>query len=296
MPGDGNTAVRSTTRSEIADYRQIDPCPFQRNLNTVLIRFLLSLILLAILAPLRAQDEPVHMRPEFPLIFPLAQNGNNVTVKFPVLINPTTVLKPGMVLRVVYVLTSVNVDGSTDLVIAHKGNLEQSYARDPSAGEEGTKLPPEVAHEIEGYRRTVWQVPHNFVLAMAQMPTDTMHLIYSPTEKNQNQNLHDERFSFFDGLFVGMPNGKVTVLAVEKESKADKAGIKAGDEIVSVGGASTQNDLAIFSAAYSAAKTTAKENEVASYPMTLRSEGKAETWTANILLPTKIKNGLMNGF
>jgi len=32
----------------------------------------------------------------------------------------------GMVLRVMYVLTSVNVDGSTDLVIAHKGNLEQS--------------------------------------------------------------------------------------------------------------------------------------------------------------------------
>ena len=25
----------------------------------------------------------------------------------------------------------------------------------------------------------------------------------------------DERFSFFDGLFIGQPNGKVTVIAVE---------------------------------------------------------------------------------
>jgi hypothetical protein len=54
--------------------------------------------------------------------------------------------------------------------------------------------------------------------------------------------------------------------------------------------------LAVFAAAYSAAKKTAKDNEVDSYPMTLRSEGKADAWTANISLPTRIKGGLMNGF
>jgi predicted metalloprotease with PDZ domain len=172
--------------------------------------------------------------------------------------------------------------------------MEQSYARSAGGSDEGPKLPPEVAHEIEGYRRTVWEVPNNFILAMAQYPTDAMHLIYSPTGKNQD--LDDEHFSFFDGLLVGLPNGKVTVLAVEKESKAEKAGIKAGDEIVSVGGASTQNDLAAFAAAYSTAKKTAKENEVDSYPMTLRSEGKAETRTVNIPLPPKLKSGLMDGF
>jgi hypothetical protein len=274
--------------------QQIDPCSFPRNLGSVLIRFWLALILIAIIAPLRAQDEPVHMRPEFPLIFPLTQNGKDVTVKFPVLINPTTVIKPGMVLRVLYILAD-NGQGSSDLVLAHKGNMEQAYARDPSAssGEKST-IPPEVAHEIEGYRRTVWQVSNNFILAMAQYPTDTMHLIYSPTGKNQD--LHDERFSFFDGLLVGLPNGKVTVIAVEKESYAEHAGIKAGDEIVSVGGASTQNDLAAFSAAYSAAKKAAKENEVGSYAMTIRSTGGTEARQVNVPLPPKIKSGLMDGF
>jgi hypothetical protein len=259
----------------------------------VLHRFCLFLVILAILAPLRGQDEPVHMRPEFPLIFPLAQNGNDVTVKFPVLINPTTVLKPGMVLRTMYIL-STNAEGSSDLALAHKGNMEQAFSRPASSSSDQPKLPPELAHEIEGYRRTIWQVPNNFVLAMAQYPTDSMHLIYSPTGKNQD--LDDARFSFFDGLLVGLPNGKVTVLAVEKESKAEKAGIKAGDEIVSVGGASTQNDLTAFAAAYAAAKKTAKENEVDSYPVTLRSEGKTETQTVNIALPPKIKGGLMDGF
>jgi len=261
----------------------------------VLHRFCFFLILLAILAPLRGQDQPIHMRPEFPLIFPLAQNGKDVTVKFPVLINPTTVLKPGMVLRTIYILTTANVDGSTDLVLAHKGTMEQAYARDPAAGSgPQSTLPPEVAHEIEGYRRTVWQVSHNFVMAMAQYPTDIMHLIYAPTDKNQD--LNDERFNFFDGLFVGLPDGKVTVLAVEIDSKAEKAGIKAGDEIVSVGGISTQNDLATFAGAYSSAKKAATENEAVSYPMTLRSEGNAATRTVNIPMPQKIKSGLMDGF
>jgi len=259
----------------------------------VLIRFWLFLILLTIIAPLRGQDEPIHMRPEFPLIFPLTQSGKDVTVKFPVLINPTTVLKPGMVLRTLYIL-STNVEGSTDLVLAHKGNAEQAYSRQSPTDSDKPKLPPALAHEIEGYRRTVWQVPNNFVLAMAQYPTDVMHLIYSPTGKNQD--LNDERFNFFDGLMVGLPNGKVTVLAVEKESKAEKAGIKAGDEVVSVGGISTQNDLSTFAGAYASAKKSATDNEVESYPMSIRSEGSTETRTVNIAMPPKIKGGLMDGF
>jgi hypothetical protein len=260
----------------------------------VLIRLWLSLFLLAIFAPLRGQDEPIHMTPEFPLIFPLAQNGKDVTVKFPVLINPTTVLKPGMVLRVMYILSSTNADGSSDLALAHKGDQDAAYSRSSSSSSDAPQLPPEVAHEIEGYRRTVWEVSNNFILAMAQYPTDAMHLIYSPTGKNQD--LDDERFSFFDGLLVGLPNGKVTVLAVEKESKADKAGIKAGDEIVSVGGIPTQNDLTAFSAAYAGAKKIATENEVPTYPMTIRSAGGAEARQVSIAMPPRIKSGLMDGF
>jgi membrane-associated protease RseP (regulator of RpoE activity) len=274
--------------------QQIDPCPFKRNLGLVLIRFCLPLIFLAIIAPLRGQDEPIHMTPEFPLIFPLVQNGRNVTVKFPVLINPTAVLKPGMVLRVMYILNSVNADGSSDLVLAHKGDMDEAYSRSSSSGSDDPKMPPEIAHEIEGYRRTVWEVSNNFVLAMAQYPTVAMHLIYSPTGKNRD--LDDERFSFFDGLLVGLPNGKVTVLAVEKESKAEKAGIKAGDEIVSVGGISTQNDLSVFAAAYANAKKIATENEVPTYPMTIRSADGADARQVNIAMPPKIKGGLMDGF
>jgi len=248
---------------------------------------LLRLLLLAGVAfviPLRAQDEPVHMRPEFPLIFPLMQSGKDVTVKYPVLINPTTALKPGMQLRVLYVLTN-DAGGNSDLVLAHHGTIEQSYAKDPSASlsNQGPKLPPEMAHEIEGYRRTIWEVPNNFA----------MHMIYSPTDKNSD--LVDERFSFFDGLFVGLPGGKVTVIAVEKESHAEQAGIKAGDEIMAVGGVSTRNDLATFAADYSNAKKIATENEVSTYPMTIRSPG-SEARQVQVPMPPRIKSSLMDDF
>jgi hypothetical protein len=260
----------------------------------VLYRLCLPLFALALLAPLRAQDEPVHMRPEFPLIFPLEQNGKDVTVKYPVMINPATVIKPGMVLRTLYVLSPDAA--SNQHAFAQKGTLDDAYARQPGSEANKQTLPPEVAAEINGYRHTVWQVPNNFILAMAQYPTDQMHLIYSPSGGDQEKDLVDERFSFFDGLFVGQPGGKVTVIAVEKDSKADRAGLKAGDQILDVGGAPTKDDLMTFALAFSRAKKTATDNEVSTYPMTIRAAGAADPSTVNIPLPPRIQSGLMDEF
>jgi hypothetical protein len=258
-------------------------------------RFSLLLILLAILAPLRGQDGPIRMRPEFPLIFPLTQDGNVVTVKYPILLNPLTVLKPGTQLRIIYNLSNDDQDAPTH-PFAHKGSLEDSFARDPSASsaQPASDLPIDVQHEIDGYRHTVWAVSGNFVMAMAQYPTESMHLVFSPTGKGSD--VHDERFTFFDGLMIGQPDGKVTVIAVEKESKSEKAGIKAGDEIVSVGGIPIQNNLNAFASAYSNAKKVATENELSNYQMTIRSPTSADARIVNISMPPRIKSGLMDGF
>lgn len=260
-----------------------------------LIGFLLALF--AIAAPLRAQDQPTHMRPELPLIFPLTTTGKNntdVTVKYPVMINPTTVLKPGMQLRVIYVLET-NPDGSSDLAVAHEGTLEQSYARNAfGGGQSSDKINPNLAHQIEGYRRTVWQVPNNFVLAMAQYPTYQMHLIFSPT--NRDDNLQDERFFFLDGLFVGLPDGKLRVVAVEKHSHSEEAGLKAGDEIIAVGGIPTHDDPMAYASAYATAKKSATDNEADSYAMTIIPAGKSEPQTIAVPMPPRIKSGLLSGF
>jgi hypothetical protein len=204
------------------------------------------------------------------------------------------VLKPGMRLRVLYMLSiDDSSGGGSDLALAHKGDMDSSYARAPGSAS-STHLPPELAHEIEGYRRTVWEVSNNFVLAMAQYPTDSMHLIFTPTDKDEK--LQDERFSFFDGLFVGSPNGKVTVIAVEKESYGEQAGLKAGDEILAVGSVPTHGDLTTFAMAYAKTKEDGMESELTSYPLMVLSPGASAPRQVNVPLPPTIKGGLMDGF
>jgi len=258
---------------------------------------LAALVLLALTASLaRAQDAtdgPVKMTPEFCFTFPVVMlNKHDVTVKYPVMINPITVLKPGMVLRVIYVPPTQS--DSVDLLGAHKGDLEQSYTRETANTDaHEASLPPEMAHEIEGERRRVWEVTGNFVLALAQLPTDVIHLIYSPTGKDRTVDLVDTSFSFFNGMFVGSPDGGVQVLAVEQGSYAEQAGIKAGDEILSVGGVPMGGDLQFFSTTFAAVKKSAREEDQTSFPMTIRSGGATRT-VAMPLTPT-IKNFLNGG-
>ena len=241
-----------------------------------------------------ATDGPVKMTPEFCFTFPVTQlNKHDVSVKYPVMINPITVLKPGMVLRVIYVPPT---QGDTvDLLGAHKGNMEQSYSRETANTDARTaSLPPEMAHEIERQRRHVWSVPGNFVLAIAQLPTDVMHLIYSPTGRSERtEDLVDTSFSFFDGMFVGSPDGGVQVLAVEKGSYADQAGVKAGEDIVAVGRTPIGGDLTAFSSTFAAVKKAAKEAEQASFPMTVRAGGT--TRTVAMPLTPSIKSFLNGG-
>jgi len=238
-------------------------------------------------------DGPVKMTPEFCFTFPVTQlNKHDVSVKYPVMINPITVLKPGMVLRVIYVPPTQS--DSVDLLGAHKGNMEESYSRETANTDaHAASLPPEMAHEIETQRRRVWEVPGNFVLAMAQLPTDVMHLIYSPTGKDRTVDLVDTSFSFFDGMFVGSPDGGVQVLAVENGSYANQAGVKAGDEILAVGHTPIGGDLNAFAATFAAVKKSAHDEEQTSFPMTVRSGGVTRT-VVMPLTPT-IKNFLNGG-
>jgi C-terminal processing protease CtpA/Prc len=137
-------------------------------------------------------------------------------------------------------------------------------------------------------------VPNNFVLALAQYPTDMMHLVYSPTGKDRIEDLSDTSFSFFDGMFIGSPNGGVQVLAVEKGSYADQAGIKAGDEITAVGATPMSGSLTQFASAFSAAKRVATDNEQSNFNVTVRSGGAASRRVA-ISMPPQMQTFLNGG-
>jgi hypothetical protein len=257
----------------------------------------LLLLPLALLPPVRGQaaltDGPIKMTPDLALAIPLVVVvKHDVTLKFPILINEVTEIKPGMVLRNIYVPPTP--DDSENLAMAHQGTLQDAYSRAPSSNDNAPKMPPEIARALEHERRTVWEVPVNFQIALAQMPTDAAHLIYSRT--GNDLNLDDERFDFMDGLFLGSPSGGVTVLAVENGSHSDKAGIKAGDQILSVNGRPAPEDLGAFPSVYIAARKEAEESHATSFPVVVRSAGESASHTVNVATPPTIKSMLMEGF
>ena len=237
-------------------------------------------------------DGPIKMTPDLPLAIPLVMVKHDVTLKFPILINEMTELKPGMILRNIYVPPTS--DDSENLALAHQGTTADAYSRAATGGNSNApQMPLEIARAIEHQRRIVWEVPINFQVALAQLPTDAAHLIYSPT--GDDLNLDDQRFDFLDGLFLGSPAVGVTVLAVENGSKSDKAGIKAGDQILSVNGRLVPQDLGAFTNVYIAARKDAEESRATSFPVVVRSTGEAGSHTVNVATPAVIKSMLMEG-
>jgi C-terminal processing protease CtpA/Prc len=94
-------------------------------------------------------------------------------------------------------------------------------------------------------------------------------------------------------MFVGSPNNNVQVLAVEKGSYADEAGVKAGDEITAVGDHPITNDLSAFASAFAAVKKVAHDEEKSSFPMTVRTS--AGTRTVAMPMTPSIKSFLNTG-
>lgn len=231
------------------------------------------------------------MTPELPLAFPFVQIGHDVHVKYPVMINPTTIITPEAALRVIYLPPRPSNDPN-DMTLVHHASMEQAYSRDTSSGKDKSDLPPDVIHALEGMRRTVWNAPNNFQLALAQYPTDYIHIMYGLPRKDKEEDIVDQIFSFFDGLFLGLPDGKVTVIAVEDKSKAEQAGIKAGDEIISVGGQPVNGNLNTFANAYAQAKDAAQFSQQATYAMVVRSPGAAER-TAQLAMPPNLNTDLL---
>jgi hypothetical protein len=261
----------------------------------VSVRILLLPLFLSFLPLTRAQintDGPIKMTPDLALAIPLVVVvKHDVTVKFPILINEATEIKPGMVLRNIYIPPTQ--DDSENLILAHQGTTADAYSRGASTNDNAPKMPPEIARALEHERRTVWEIPIKFQIALEQLPTDIAHLIYSQT--GDELNLDDERFDFMDGLFLGSPSGGVTVLAVENGSTSDKAGIKAGDQILSVNGRPVPEDLGVFPNVYIAARRDAEESHAMSFPVVVRSAGAAANHTVNVATPPTIKSMLMEG-
>jgi C-terminal processing protease CtpA/Prc len=228
------------------------------------------ILLVGLLPHLCAQQPQDPMTPSLALSFPLQQAKDFVTVKYPVLMNPNQngIIRPGTQLITIFQITAPTSFNQT--VVQH-GNAEAAYSRDTRSSQEKAEMPEDVAQGINHAITSPWLVTNNFVLALAQFPPDQA-LIITKKMTGTISRTENHSFSFFDGLFLGAPGGKVTIISVENVSPAGDAGLKAGDIITSVGGLPVPS-LETFVASYSKTKEDASTRHKPNYIVSILRDG-----------------------
>jgi len=242
--------------------------------------------------PVAAQDGPIQSEPEFSLAFPLADIPEGVGVSCPVAINTTTVLSPNEVLRVMYVPLSAE-----DARVVQEQRLEQrevAYTKkhqlDAMETEE-SQLSPEARAMLKMIRETHWPNKTMFQLAMAQMNGSDLRVVHA---NRQQPELKDSAISLPDGLLVGSESGLVKVLAVEKDSRGEKAGLRANDIILQVDDTRMDGDLSKYLQARAVASKKAKLSSGRRYTMVVQNIEEDASREAVFQLPPSLNTGFMD--
>ncbi len=238
-------------------------------------RFLIFALLVGLTEFAAAQQALDPMTPDLALSFPLTTSPDGVTVKYPVLMNAFSngVVEPGTILISIYQPLHPN-NAPADFGLIQHADAQKAYSRDTRTGDEQATVSREDAQQISTAKRNPWMVTNNFILAMEQISVEEMHLICRK-QAGVHVRYWEETFQFFDGMFIGLPNGKITVLSVVNSSPAASGGIVAGDQITAVGGTPVST-LQDFVKAFDATKTDAEDYKKPNYSLKIVSQGTAK--------------------
>jgi hypothetical protein len=239
---------------------------------------------------LAAQSEgPLNMEPHLSLAFPFTPKQGGIGVKYPVLISNNAVITPEAVLRVIYV--PPRGDDVEVLIETKKSNSESSWTKNNQLQSTKVKMTPlqAAAHKIA--EETAWPSLTMFQLAFANLNSSDLHIVYLNPE---TMKLTDEPINFPEGLVLAEVEGKVTVLAVEKEGAGAAAGLKADDQILSVGGSPMNGNLLTFLNALHAAKKAAEDSPARAVALNVRNPKDNTERIAQLKLPISLNSSFLD--
>lgn len=239
-----------------------------------------------------AQDNrPLDTEPSLALVLPIEKGLDNVVTKCPILINDATIVPAKAILRVIYV--PPRLDDDRLRAIRSKNNSDASWTRDNRLNQ-SDKLSPSQLALIEVSRNTVWTEVTPFQLALTNLGADDLRMAYIiPGTTPENFQFFDQRLNFPEGLILVETSGTVSVLAVDKNKAAAKAGIKAGETITKVGDRPTNGSLATFLDNYHAVRKATTMAMKTSFAMTVKGADGAER-DVTIKLPPSIGAGFLD--
>ena len=245
----------------------------------------------------RAQEEPLVLDPPLRTAFPLAVSSGAVRVEYPVLLNDHTILRPGAVLRFIYLdPTSAwhgrgGGEGSSDGFHSHigpGGALTQNRDDKPSDpgrsgawgnnnGDETAGIFDDTGRRDDAKQRKselqneVWTQPDLFRDALDHATEVGTTIVYHLPPQNKPLTAS---LDLPDGMLLAEENGRVCVLGLSDHSRAFSGGMRAGDAIRSLNGGAPIRTLEDFIREYAATKRQAKITGTATYAMEIEREGQ----------------------
>ncbi|MDR0532783.1 MAG: hypothetical protein LBH01_02400 [Verrucomicrobiales bacterium] len=240
-----------------------------------LFRISLGILLLTVSAyhECPAQDDALQspFEPSLGLAIPLKQGAEQVLVTQKFLLNNNVIIQPGDQIRVIFPRPEVN---DRDVRMKNsKKNLESTFSRQPSKiGSHDDEYTESAIYRaaLDRSTKTVWKNEMVFRGYIDRMDLTNNILVFQHPGSEQ---LTVDLFSFPQDLFLGESNGKITVLAVRKESQSEKLGISAGATLSAMNGKPLAN-LEDFRSRYFNEKTSLEDQNK---PMVMTFILKGET-------------------
>lgn len=209
----------------------------------------------------------LETRPHLALAFPFTERQGGVGVKFPVLINTKAVIGPEMILRVMY--NPPRADDAEVLALQSSANQEVAYSKLHKLKSEKPLSATEMA-VIKISRETHWPVMQMYQLALANLDSKNMRVVWVNPE---SMDLFNENIELLHGMLIGNKGSRyVDVLAVEKGSRAEAAGIKPGDQIREIAGTAVRGNLLEFARILGEKKRAAELSSDEGVRMVLQDE------------------------
>lgn len=198
----------------------------------------------AVIIPCRAEGE---INPNLGFVFPLEKRGDKVFLKSAVFLNPDCVVPAGSHLRVMYLLPRVGDDDVKKK--RRKEKYNPALARQPhdAKSSETDTLTPDQRDIYDRAMTTVWKEDISFRAALERWDLLRARLVFQRPGK---EDIEVENFDFPEGMLLSEIDGKIIVLHIEKDSLADKNGIKPQTVILSLDGRSFDGKLESFRKIY----------------------------------------------
>jgi hypothetical protein len=281
--------------------------------------FLLAPLILGFDSGLRAQEEQLTLEPPLSQAFPVIIQPGGARVPYPILVNDHTILKPDEVLRFVYIDPNAglhrgsgggggfNDDSSGPVAHSHIGPAG-AVAQDPGKGVDGgagawggnggdpdagmfddTSKKDDAKTKKSELQTEVWLQKDLFSDAFEHATEMGTTLVYmTPAQKRPSTAVLD----LPEGMLLAEVDGHVRVLGLSPQSRAYVGGVRAGDEIRSLGGSDSLATLNDFVRAFTATKRQARLSGNPTYPMEIWRPSEGQLLPIQVAAPPSIPSFL----